>query len=275
MTDEKTLRLMLRELLDWEGAHVGFEAAVAGIPPKLRGARPAGAPRCPGRVPRAPAAGASRHPRFLRRCEVRGRKWPDYWPRAVAPPSGAAWDESIAAFVRDRRALQKLAANPSIELTAAIPHGSGQTYLRELVLVADHTAYHVGQLVLVRQLLGAWKPARMMLVVFLRLAGCVTSAAFLAIVLPVEWMASTHQWLGLGEFPRSPVVDYLARSVAALYGFHGVLLLIISGDPIRYRSIVSYPHRLNQRHSRPDRSRYQHPRGPAGHVDDPRRASPS
>ena len=80
----------------------------------------------------------------------------------------------------------------------------------------------------------------MMLVVLLRLAGCVTAAAFLAIVLPVEWMASTHQWLGLGEFPRSPVVDYLARSVAALYGFHGVLLLIISGDPIRYRAIVSY-----------------------------------
>jgi hypothetical protein len=80
----------------------------------------------------------------------------------------------------------------------------------------------------------------MMLAALLRLAGCVTAAAFLAIFLPVEWMASTHRWLGLGEFPRAPVVDYLARSVAALYGFHGVLLLIISGDPIRYRAIVSY-----------------------------------
>ena len=78
------------------------------------------------------------------------------------------------------------------------------------------------------------------IVALLRLAGCVTAAAFLAIFLPVEWMASTHRWLGLGEFPRAPVVDYLARSVAALYGFHGVLLLVISRDPIRYRVIVSY-----------------------------------
>ena len=79
-----------------------------------------------------------------------------------------------------------------------------------------------------------------MLVFLLRLAGCATASAFLAIFLPVEWMASTHRWLGLGEFPRAPVVDYLARSIAALYGFHGVLLLIISGDPVRYRTIVSY-----------------------------------
>ncbi len=79
-----------------------------------------------------------------------------------------------------------------------------------------------------------------MLVLLLRVAGCITATAFLAIFLPVEWMASTHRWLGLGEFPRAPVVDYLARSVAALYGFHGVLLLIISRDPVRYRVIVSY-----------------------------------
>jgi hypothetical protein len=79
----------------------------------------------------------------------------------------------------------------------------------------------------------------------LRFAGCVTVSAFLAIFLPVEWMASTHQWLGLGEFPRAPIVDYLARSVAALYGFHGGLLLLVSSDPIRYRSVVSYIAFLN------------------------------
>jgi hypothetical protein len=74
----------------------------------------------------------------------------------------------------------------------------------------------------------------------LRLAGVVTASAFLAMLLPVDWMVATHRWLGLGEFPRSPIVDYLARSVAALYGFHGVLLLIIAGDPIKYRTIVRY-----------------------------------
>jgi hypothetical protein len=78
------------------------------------------------------------------------------------------------------------------------------------------------------------------LVVLLRLAGVVTASAFLAIVLPVDWMASTHRWLGMGEFPNTPVVVYLARSIAALYGFHGVLLLLISRDPSKYRTIVSY-----------------------------------
>jgi hypothetical protein len=74
----------------------------------------------------------------------------------------------------------------------------------------------------------------------LRLAGCATASAFLAIFLPVEWMAATHRWLGLGEFPRMPVVEYLARSIAALYGFHGVLLLIVAADPIKFSRIVTY-----------------------------------
>jgi hypothetical protein len=74
----------------------------------------------------------------------------------------------------------------------------------------------------------------------LRLSGVILLAAFPAILLPVEWMAATHQRLGLGEFPRAPVVEYLTRSIAALYGFHGVLVLLVSWDPVRYRTIVSY-----------------------------------
>lgn len=64
--------------------------------------------------------------------------------------------------------------------------------------------------------------------------------AFLAALLPIEWMAATHDWLGLGEFPRAPVVEYLARSISALYGFHGILLFVIAADPLRYRTIVRY-----------------------------------
>jgi len=79
-----------------------------------------------------------------------------------------------------------------------------------------------------------------LLVVLLRLAGAVMVLAFLAVVLPVDWMAGTHRWLGLGEFPRAPIVDYLARSVALLYGFHGVLVLIVSRDPVKYRTIIWY-----------------------------------
>ena len=83
------------------------------------------------------------------------------------------------------------------------------------------------------------------LVLVLRIAGGVTLAAFPAMLLPVEWMASTHAQLGLGEFPRAPVVDYLARSIAALYGFHGVLVLLVSTDPIRYRPIVWFIAAMN------------------------------
>jgi hypothetical protein len=79
-----------------------------------------------------------------------------------------------------------------------------------------------------------------LLVVLLRLAGAVTVSAFGAILLPADWMAAVHRAIGLGEFPRAPVVDYLARSIAALYGFHGVLLLIVSSDPRRYVTIVRY-----------------------------------
>jgi len=86
--------------------------------------------------------------------------WPDdYWPKSAEPPSERAWDDSIAAFRDDRAALEALAGDESIDLFATIPHGDGQTYLRELLLVADHNAYHLGQLVMVRQQLGAWGTA--------------------------------------------------------------------------------------------------------------------
>jgi hypothetical protein len=84
-----------------------------------------------------------------------------------------------------------------------------------------------------------------LLVLLLRVAGVITVTAFVAIFLPVEWMAASHQRLGLGEFPRTPVVDYLARSVAALYGFHGILILLVSTDPMKYRAIVSYIASMN------------------------------
>lgn len=79
-----------------------------------------------------------------------------------------------------------------------------------------------------------------LLVVLLRLGGGITGAAFLAVLLPVDWMVAAHRWLGLGEFPRVPLVDYLTRSIAALYGFHGVLLFLVARDPVYYRNIVRY-----------------------------------
>jgi hypothetical protein len=81
--------------------------------------------------------------------------------------------------------------------------------------------------------------------ILLRLMGSVTAAAFVAMLLPQDWMALVHERLGLGPFPRAPIVDYLARTIAGLYGFHGVLLLLVSTDPIRYSPIVTYISILN------------------------------
>jgi hypothetical protein len=79
-----------------------------------------------------------------------------------------------------------------------------------------------------------------LLTLLLRIAGLATAVAFLAIFLPAGWMAATHEALGLGPFPRAPIVDYLARSIALLYGFHGILMFIVAGDPVRYRPIITY-----------------------------------
>src|SRR5205085_9658475 len=85
-------------------------------------------------------------------------RWPDdYWPKSDAPSDAAAWDASVAGFQRDRAALQQLANDPAVDLFATIPHGSGQTYLRELILAIDHNAYHIGELVAVRRALGVWE----------------------------------------------------------------------------------------------------------------------
>ena len=92
--------------------------------------------------------------------DYRELSWPDdYWPPSPAPSSASAWEESLRQFRQDRDALQRLAADPAVDLGAPVPTGKEQTYLRELLLAADHTAYHVGELVVVLRLLGAWKAA--------------------------------------------------------------------------------------------------------------------
>ena len=93
----------------------------------------------------------------MERADYHQIKWPDdYWPTSPAPPSEAAWDKSIAAVLRDREHIKEIAMRPTIDLTAKIPWGTGQTYLRSILVVVDHTAYHVGQILAVRKLLGAW-----------------------------------------------------------------------------------------------------------------------
>jgi uncharacterized damage-inducible protein DinB len=157
-TEDVPYRELLARMLGWEDAHAGYEAAVASIPTNLRGNQPTGLPYSAWQLVEHLRITQHDILEFCRNPDYKELEWPkDYWPALPAPPSEAAWNESISTFRRDREALQKLAADTTIDLTARIPHGSGQTYARELVLVADHTSYHVGQLVLVRRLLGIWK----------------------------------------------------------------------------------------------------------------------
>jgi uncharacterized damage-inducible protein DinB len=157
---EAAFREILDKLLAWEDAHAGFDAAVADVPFELQGKQPAGLPYSPWQLLEHLRITQHDILDFCINANYEEIPWPgDYWPKAAAPPDASAWNESVARFLQDRKALQALAADPLKDLTAKIPHGSGQTYLRELVLVADHTSYHVGQLILVRRLLGNW-PAR-------------------------------------------------------------------------------------------------------------------
>jgi uncharacterized damage-inducible protein DinB len=158
MSDDKALRAQLAKLLDWEEARVGFDTAVKGIPPRLRGAVPDGAEHSLWQLVEHIRMAQDDILEFCRNPKYKAKKWPDdYWPKSPAPRDGAAWTESIAAFRRDRKAFQRLVADPAIDLLATIPHGTGQTYLREVLLVADHTSYHVGQIVWLRRQLGVWK----------------------------------------------------------------------------------------------------------------------
>lgn len=156
---DKALRAQLAEFVDWHHAHLGFDDALKGLPARLRGVVPKGFAHSIWqvvehiRIAQADILDFCVNPRY-----VHDMKWPDdYWPLTPAPKSAAAWTKSIAAIHKDRKAMQRLAANPRIDLFAKIPHGTGQTYMRELLLVGDHAAYHIAQIVDIRRALGNWK----------------------------------------------------------------------------------------------------------------------
>jgi hypothetical protein len=151
------LRDQLARALGWEEAHVSFESAVADFPAALRGTAPAGLPYSAWQLIEHLRIAQHDILDFCRNPNYQEMSWPDdYWPTSPAPPSSAAWDASVRMFGEDRAALQELARDPAVNLETTIPHGTGQTYLRELLLAADHAAYHVGELIVVRRLLGAW-----------------------------------------------------------------------------------------------------------------------
>ena len=154
------LRDQLSRFQDWREAHADFDAAVADLPSPLRGTVPPGLPYSPWQLVEHLRITQEDILDFCRNPAYAERTWPDdYWPKSPAPPEDRAWDASLAAFRRDRRALQQMIHDPGCDLFAKVPTGTGQTFLREFLLVADHTAYHVGQLIAVRRLLGCWGEA--------------------------------------------------------------------------------------------------------------------
>ncbi len=155
---DTALRQHLLELINGGHAHADFETAVRGLTPALRGKRPKGAEHSPWELLEHLRIAQSDILEFSRDAGHQSPDWPSgYWPATAAPPDTKAWDKSVRAFRRDLKAICDLVQNPATDLYAPIPRGSGQTILREALLAADHNAYHLGQLVLVRRLLGAWK----------------------------------------------------------------------------------------------------------------------
>jgi hypothetical protein len=155
---DQSLRQHLLELLDGGQAHATFDQVIADFPTKLRGEFPTGLPHSAWmllehlRITQLDILEFSRNPKYE---EI---KWPeDYWPKSPSPSSSAAWDKSVKSFHDDLNAMKKLVTDPKTDLFAKIPWGSGQTVLREALLVADHNSHHLGQLIDVRRLLGIWK----------------------------------------------------------------------------------------------------------------------
>lgn len=158
MTDDKTLRQQLVELLQGRGAHSGFEEAVGGLPPELRGTRVGELPYTAWKLLEHMRIAQWDILEFSRDARHVSPQWPEgYWPAEDGPANADGWEESVASFHRDLKAMEELVKNPATDLFARIPHGTGQTILREAMLVADHNGYHLGQFVVLRRLLGAWR----------------------------------------------------------------------------------------------------------------------
>jgi len=157
MNHDKILREQLVGLITGSEAHADFEAAIKDLPVELRGKTPKGAEHSLWQLLEHLRIAQWDILEFSRDAGHDSPKWPEgYWPAAAAPPDDTAWDKSVQSFRRDQKAMCDLISNPATDLYARIPHGTGQTILREALLIADHNAYHVGQLILVRRLAGAW-----------------------------------------------------------------------------------------------------------------------
>ncbi len=155
---EQALREHVLSLLKGGGAHLNFEQAISNLPENLRGAKVKSVSHTPWRLLEHLRICQWDILEFSHNPDHVSPDFPDgYWPEGDGPPDADSWDKSIQVFRADLQAMIDLVADPDTDLFAEIPHGDGQTILREALLVADHNAYHLGQLVFLRRCLGAWK----------------------------------------------------------------------------------------------------------------------
>lgn len=158
MSEPSSWRRIVASALDWEQAHVSLDRAIEGLPADLRGRRATGAPYSVWELLEHIRRAQLDLLRFCRDSDYEHTlEWPaDYWPESAEPADDEAWEECLAAIRRDRDELRRWTIEAEVDLTNQIPGGTGQTFLRTVLVAVDHTAYHVGQIVLVRKLLGSW-----------------------------------------------------------------------------------------------------------------------
>jgi len=160
MSTDQALRDHLQWLICEGDAHLTFEQAVADLPAEMRGAAAPGIPHTPWRLVEHMRICQWDILEFSRHADHVSPSFPEgTWPETDAPPDDDAWERSIETFLDDRQQMLDLIADPNVDLFEPIPHGDGQTVLREATLIADHNAYHLGQLVAVRRALGCWPQA--------------------------------------------------------------------------------------------------------------------
>lgn len=154
-------REIVASALDWEQAHASLDSATAGLAPELRGKRPKGMPHSPWELLEHIRRTQNDLLEFMVNESYEELTWPDdYWPSSSEPASDDAWTECIAAIHEDAAAIAKFTVETDRDVTSRIPHGSGQTYLRTVLVAIDHTSHHLGQLIDARRLLGAWPPPK-------------------------------------------------------------------------------------------------------------------
>jgi uncharacterized damage-inducible protein DinB len=150
-------RTIIASALDWEQAHANLDSALDGLAPDLRGKRPDIFPHSVWELVDHIRRTQDDLLDFSRNPGYEERKWPDqYWPTSPAPASESEWNEAVAQIRLDTKAFAEFTTSFDGDFASKIPHGTGQTYLRTVLVAVDHMSYHVGQIVAVRRLLGSW-----------------------------------------------------------------------------------------------------------------------